>query len=444
MRNRNFSLEEVYGVGEKPLNECPTFVERDIHNQFKYCVESEEVHIIVYGASRQGKTWMVERYCPNFIRVGCDIKFTRNQIFKAILSELGIKVGEVTNDKGNEFNTEVGIEAKGSVKVPLLVKGEVKANGKINMGHHSGEGLSYINIDLDNHTEVISAIKNSIKDKFIVIENFHYLNNSVQKEFASSLREFLYHKIRVIIVGVWKETTKIASYVSDLSNRCEYIDIGDWLRPDLIKVVEKGNIAMNTAISDEVINLFIDNSGYNIGDFKSLLKNYYKIYGIHGTIIGNERMLDDIEIANASIEKSYKELIIPVLERIESLATQKKSGSKGMRYYIVKAILAIIDNTSSENLLNGIPFQDICNEVNAYEGIYFDTGNIKQELLQLHLREETGKANKGMNTNLIPLFYFDRSKNNGKLFILESALIAAKNHHGVKLNEILGTVENYV
>lgn len=290
---------------------------------------------------------------------------------------------------------------------------------------------------------MISAIKNNIRDNFIVIENFHYLNNSVQKEFASSLREFLYHKIRVIIVGVWKETTKIASYVSDLSNRCEYIDIGDWLKPDLLEVLKKGDIAMNTNISPEVVNLFVENSGYNIGIFKSLLKNYYKIYGIHETITGDKRILDDIEIANRAIDKSYMELIVPVLERIETLATQKKRGSKGMRYYIVKAILSIMDRTSSDNLLNGIPFQDISNEVNNYEGVNFDSGNIKQELIQLHLREETGKSNKGMNINLIPLFYFDRSKNNGKLFILESALIAAKNH-GTGLNEILGSVENYV
>lgn len=129
MNNKKFKLEEVYGLGEKPLNECPTFVTRDIHNQFKYCIESEESHIIVYGASRQGKTWMVERYCPEFIRIGCDIRFTRNQIFKSILSELGIKVGEVTNEKGKKIETKLKVQVKGGLRFLLLQRVKLELQG---------------------------------------------------------------------------------------------------------------------------------------------------------------------------------------------------------------------------------------------------------------------------------------------------------------------------
>lgn len=443
MSSKSYSLEEVYGIGEKPLYECPTYISKDVHKHFQYSVKSEKQHIVVYGASRQGKSWMVERYCPNFIRVGCDAKNTREQIFKSILLELDVIIGEKTVDSGQDFSGDLKVSIKGQASIPFVAKGEAGAEGTLHGGHYKNEQLSYLNIDLKNQSEVINAIKLKLDNRFIVIENFHYLNVETQKHLASSLREFLYHDIRTIIVGIWKETTKLASFVSDLSDRCEYFDIGDWIKEDLISIVDKGNDAMNTIIDEKIRDMFIENSGYNVGIFKSIVKNFYKLNFIYDTVKGNKQLLNDTSLADKALEKSFIEIINPVIDRLENLATSKKSGTKGMRFYIIKSILELMEKMASEDILKGINFQDIVHQVNEYEGVEFNPSNIKQELLQLHFREETGKSDKNMNNNLVPLFYFDRSKTNGKLFIVESALIAAK-EQGVALKDILGSVENYI
>lgn len=83
--------------------------------------------------------------------------------------------------------------------------------------------MTYTNINWESTGEVIRAIKESISNNFIVLDNFHDLKQDVQKEFATALREFLFHHIRVIFVSVWKESTKINARVPDLGNRVETV-----------------------------------------------------------------------------------------------------------------------------------------------------------------------------------------------------------------------------
>lgn len=443
MGSTQYSLEDVYGIGEIPPEDCPTYLERRVHKSFEYSVMHEKQHIVVYGASRQGKTWLVERYCHEFIRVGCDAKHTREKLFKSIMDELGITIAEITSTEMYEHGGK--LVGKGTVEgsLPFVAKGKGELGGELIDKSQNSSQFKYHNVDLTNQTEVIRAISERIKNKFIVIENFHYLNAEEQKVFASSLREFLYHNIRVIIVGVWKEATKLASFASDLSDRCEYIDIGDWKREELFEVVRKGDKALNIQIDEKIIELFIVNSGYNIGIFKSLLKNFCKINGIYETQ-DKIQILDSIETANEALEKSYKEVILPALERVNKLASSKKSGGKGLRYFIVKAILELISEKDTEYLLDGIELKDIVEKIGNFEDADFHSSNIKQELMALHLREETTSSGNGISTNLIPLFYFDQGKGQGKLLIVESALLAAKKNKYIKLSDFLGLKEHYV
>ncbi|MED1876953.1 ATP-binding protein, partial [Brevibacillus borstelensis] len=285
VKKDNYSLEEVYGIVEIPPEDCPTYVERKAHRDFNYAVKHEKQHIVVYGASRQGKTWLVEKYCPNFVRVGCDAKFTREELFKAILHELDVKVGNIQVGSKSGLSGEGKLEGKASINT-VIAKKEVIAGAKLALAEEDSEQLTYANITLTNQTEVISAIKERIGDSFIVIENFHYLDPAVQKLFAISLREFLYAGIRVIVVGVWKDTTKLVSLASDLTNRIEPVDIGDWKVEELGEIVTEGDKALNTQTDQAIIDKFIFNSGRNVGIFKSLLKNFCKVNGIYETVYG--------------------------------------------------------------------------------------------------------------------------------------------------------------
>lgn len=437
---QTYSLDDVFGIGEKPYPTCPTYFVRSVHKEFQYSVEHEKQHIIVYGASKQGKSWLVEWGCKSFVRIGCDLNNTRANLFKAMLDSIGYKVGQTTST--NSSYSETQLSGKMIVQGNAIV---AKGEGEFESGVVSNTGdntsFTYINIDLENQNEVISALREKIDGRFIVLENFHYLSQDVQKELASSLRDFLYYGIRVIIIGIWKETSKLENLVPDLSSRIEYIDIGNWSENELREVARLGANALNIDISENILNLIIKNSGYNIGIFKSNLKKVCKDNEIY-TTQSEKIVINDIDLATRSLENSYQQIINPVMDRIDSLATSKKAGTKGMRYYIVSAILSLIDEKTPEELLCGIDFQEIVSKVNISQG-QFNASNIKQELINIHTRSESIRSRKDKSNNVIPLFYFDRAKRNGVLYIVESVLIVAR-MKGEKFENILGAVEKYV
>lgn len=436
---RKYSLKEVFGVVEKPEVDCPTYIDRYAHQKFKSLIYGESGHIVVYGASRQGKSWLVERYCPSFVRVGCDAKFTRERLFKAILHSLGIEVGSIESGNSVEKGAKIGAKAIFGLQFPWFSKAETDIHSEVNSKQSDNKKISYVNIDLENQTEVISAINKVIGEKFILLENFHYMEAEVQKAFASSLREFLYHGIRVIIVGVWKEHTKINSFVPDLSDRIGYIDIGDWSVEELEKVVSEGERALRIKIDNEIIQRFIKASGRNVGIFKSLLKNFCFLNDVletQGSII----FLDRQDLAEAAIEQSFVEVIYPSIDRIHNLATSKKSGKKGLRYYILRAILTLMAERNVDELVNGIALDDIVNKIISFNEETFQTSNIQQELGMLHLREETVYSEGNSNPNFIPLFYYDSAAK--KVLIVESALLASK--YKLDLSKVLRPKQSYV
>lgn len=439
---KSFSLETIYGITEVPPENCPTYIERKAHKEFSYAVEHEKLHIVVYGASRQGKSWLIEKYCPKFVRIGCDSKFTRELLFKSILNELNISVGSIQKSTNSETGGEVQGNTKFGVDIPLVVKAEAGVESKLINKETSGDQISYTNIDLTNQSEVLNAIKNVIEDRIIVLENFHYLEPSVQKVFASSLKECLYYPIRVVIVGVWKETTKLVSLASDLTNRIEPIDIGDWSATELAEIVKEGDRALNVVTDENIISLFIDHAGCNVGIFKSLMKNYCKLNNLFFTNESKTIHLNDITKAHEAIEKSYQEVIVPSLDRLRKLASSKKSGGKGLRFYIIKALLGIISSTSIDKITEGIPLSDVVQKIDGFREEKFQPQNIKQELMVLHTREETITPDDDTNMNFIPLFYFDQGKD--KVFIVESALIGACKNKKIDLANFLGDKALYV
>lgn len=71
---------------------------------------------------------------------------------------------------------------------------------------------------------------NAIKfQKYIVLEDFHYLDIDIQRDFAVVLKAF--HeasKFCFIIIGVWLEENRLIVHNGDLTGRVIAIDADKW------------------------------------------------------------------------------------------------------------------------------------------------------------------------------------------------------------------------
>ena len=113
-----YSLVDTFGCSECPPQNCPTFLERNVHRKFQNALQCYNI-IVVYGESRQGKTWTIERYCPRQLRIGCTSAMTFDQIKIEMLHIIGLNVLEIEHlitdetEDGNQALSQIGFDMIG-------------------------------------------------------------------------------------------------------------------------------------------------------------------------------------------------------------------------------------------------------------------------------------------------------------------------------------------
>lgn len=194
-QQKKYSAVDVFGCPECPPQDCPTFIEREVHRRFKDAIDNNNI-IVVYGESRQGKTWTIERYCPNQLRIGCTSSKSVRQLKHDMLDILGIKVRQVEHSVTEEL--KAGVVSSTKVGSEIIAAAGMDSN--VSSTRSETLKTEYTTVDLDNDVEFLAIIKERSKGSYYIFDNFHYLPQSVQKEFCSLLKEFNYHSIKVIRV----------------------------------------------------------------------------------------------------------------------------------------------------------------------------------------------------------------------------------------------------
>ena len=424
---QKYDLCDVFGCPEQPPQNCPTFLERKIHKRFLNATKSYNI-IVVYGESRQGKTWTIDRYCPSQMRIGCTASMDIRQIKKDMLRAVDIEIRDVEHSITEEYSTGSNIYTE--VGADLIAQ----AGGGITTAVAHSETLktTYKTVDVDDSEEFFRILGEHSENCFFVFDNFHYLTPQIQQQ----LKEFNYRKIKVIIVGVWKESSKITALAPDLVNRCAHIDIGTWSKDELQQVTLLGENALNIAIAPGVAELFMRCCANNIGIYKDFLQKFCQNCDVYGTQ-RRKTQLNNYCIAADVADLVIKDAYTSLHDRIKNLTTPQKikKGSKNVRKKIVAAILKIIIGDDISSTQSGLALDRVQKEVEVIcktqDTPLIQSSNITQELGNLHLREE----NRQTGQNFIPLFYFD--KTNRKVLVIEPTIYMIKEYDCKLLQNIL-------
>lgn len=430
----SYNLQEVFGCLEQPPQNCPTFLERKVHREFLNALSSYNI-IVVYGESRQGKTWTIERYCSNQVRIGCTASMDIVQIKMDMLQAVNMEVCEVEHSITEEYSSGTNVYTN----IGNQMLSQAGGGTSTAIAHKETITTKYPTVDIGNSEEFLKNLSKKSQGKYFVFDNFHYLSPQVQQQFCSLLKEFNYRGIKIIIVGVWKESSKITALAPDLVNRCAHIDIGSWTDDELQKVANLGLSALNITSDNECIGLFKRCCASNIGIFKDFLQKYCQDNDIY-TTQAKPMHLNDYQTALNAAELVIREAYSPLHDRIKNLATPQRvrRESKNVRQKIIVAILSLIIKEDTSYTQSGLKAETIQAEIDNIcrergEAL-IQSSNVTQELGNLHLREE----NRQTNQNFIPLFYFD--KRNRKILVIEPTIYVIKEYKPILLQNILNEI----
>jgi len=236
---------EVYGISrELPLN----YVVRKSADERLLSSLTRDKHLVIYGSSKQGKT-SLRKHClqdSDYIVVQCSNKWSIEDINAAVLKQAGFELTQSTK-------TTVQGKAKLHAKIGLTLFGKgVEGGGEGEASRAKEVVKAGLDLDPADVNDIIAALQQIGFSKFIVLEDFHYLQLETQKDFSIALKAFHENsKFCFIIVGVWLEENRLTTFNGDLDGRVASINADHWDSGELEDVISTGETLLNISFTKE-------------------------------------------------------------------------------------------------------------------------------------------------------------------------------------------------
>jgi hypothetical protein len=358
-------LEEVFGVSAKPIQ---SYVEREeVDTRFREALASDK-QIIVYGSSKQGKTALVSKYLPyeENLLVSLTPKTTVLDIYHTVLSNAGIRITTGATER-RSTETNISFSAKVSALIPLFGGADAGTAGGRKVGSDAEQQFEEVPINLELPQHVAELLKRVDSKKWVILENFHYLNDETQKQFAFDLRAFQELGVRFVVLGVWREKNRMAQFNGDLLDRVGEIPVEPWSEIDFRRVVTKGADALGVSFAEEILAGAIRASFSSIGVFQELMKGICSTAGIKETRYPRVTITDPQTLAQTTTTKA-REYAARHQRALEAIAAGHTSGgAKGdlpplfLPYYLVRVVL----ESGYDGIANGMRRSDLHDRIRA-------------------------------------------------------------------------------
>ncbi len=336
-------VEDVFGVSVKQVK---SYIEREqVDNKFIEALKSDK-QIIVYGSSKQGKTALVKKYIDydDNIVISLSPKHTLKDIYQTILRKSGITL-RTSYTKGSGQSSTAKGKARIQGAIALVLKGTAEVGLDRSSNHSSTENYDEIEFNLELPDDVADIINRHGNKKVVILENFHYLSEEVQKDFAYDLRTFQELIVRFVIVGVWKESNRLSQFNGELQDRIDEIPVEPWTNEDFLRIIAKGEQELNIKFATTIKHLCLDNSFASVGVFQELLRLTCINFGIFNR--GDNAFIDSEDSFNKALAEKTNDYSERHLKNLEAIASGNNTQVQKdkplpffMHYYIVTDILS--------------------------------------------------------------------------------------------------------
>ncbi len=346
-----------------------SYIVRDNIDGLFTAVLNEDKHVVVYGASKQGKTALVSRYLPYDQNVVVRLSPNSNveDIYSSILRQCGvdIEIGKV-EEKDSEASATLGIRAKATIW--FFGEGEANASSGLKTVDKSQKNLKTIPFNLAVAQDIAELLKSVNFKKKIVLENFHYLTEEKQRQLSFDLRSFQEMGVIFVVLGVWRQKDKLRIYCPDLTDRVVDVAVEPWTEDEFHRVATDGAKHLNVDFAPDVIQHCIENSFGSIGVFQELLKHTCIAAGVSEWRQLSQQ-ISSIDFSNTAIQEKAEQYGATHLQALELISSGNVTHSKDkektplhLPYYLVCAILEM----GFAGLEHGISRSDIADRIKQH------------------------------------------------------------------------------
>jgi hypothetical protein len=290
------------------------------------------------------------------------------EILKQAGFELTVSSTTATSGKRKIFaNAKVGIFGA-----------KLESGAETERTEENGVTKAPLELDPLDVNDIIGALDQIGFDKFIVLEDFHYLPVDTQKDFSVALKAF--HEssgLCFIIIGVWLEENRLSVYNGDLVGRLLPINADKWEQSELKKVISDGEALLNVSFSENFKNELLNSCYESIYILQETCHQCCIIEGVHGTQDEHKEIGNNLRCG---------EIIDQVVNqqggRFNSFLTQFAEGFQDTELEMHKWLLYPLLSSDIKSIEKGFKQSEIRNILQNVHprGQELNSGNVTQSL----------------------------------------------------------------
>jgi hypothetical protein len=362
---------DVYGISrDLPLN----YVTRKLVDEALIENLTRDKHLVIFGSSKQGKT-SLRKHCLNesdYIIVHCSNRWSLDDLHSAILKSAGYELTQ------SSTKTETGkSKILATFKASLFGVG-IETGGEQAKEVTASKTTAPLEIDVSDVNDIIKALNGF--DRYIVLEDFHYLTVETQRDFSVALKAFHEQsKLCFIIVGVWLEEGRLTVYNGDLTGRIFGINADKWSKEELSQVITDGEALLNIRFSDTFKKQLLTGCLDSVYIVQESCYQACRLAGVHETVDDKE----PFEInGNVEVAQIIKEVVNQQTGRYNSFISQFAAGFQQTALEMYKWILYPILTSDVEHLEDGLGYREIRTTLQERHpmGRELNAGNVTQAL----------------------------------------------------------------
>ena len=356
-----YKTSDVFGVRSQLIE---SYIERPSVDELFSAALQDKNQVIVYGSSKQGKTSLTLKHLDpdGYVKVECSPQTQAIDIYRSILRQSNITYFE-SDTQGLSFEIASNINAGVKVKVPFMGEANLGAGTADKQTKTNTSKELYIEYNLELAQDVSELLRKKGIEKFIVLENFHYLSPEVQERLAYDLRVFQDLGVIFIVLGIWREANRLVQFNGDLLDRVTEVPVEPWLNEDFARVIEKGSKLLNvdfTRIQDKLIKSSFD----SVGVVQELCKQCCIAAGVKETsdttiTISEEDLLSALETKAGEYGGRHIRNFESFVDIARKTSNQSGKPSLAFPFYFIQLLLKTdLDNIeqglSRSTLLEGV------------------------------------------------------------------------------------------
>ena len=344
-----YRINDVFGLSRDiPLN----YIERQsVDTKLKRNLDRSK-HITIFGSSKQGKTCL-RKHCltpDQYILVSCNNKWSISDLNSHILKQAGY---EITDTTTRTVGGEAKIVASVEVGIPLLGKGDVE--GDANITGEQETSKHRLELDLADVNDIVSALKEIGFNKYIILEDFHYLKVETQRDFSFALKAFHENStFCFIIVGVWLDENRLSVYNGDLTGRLIPINADNWTDDELKQVIDRGADLLNVRFDDQFISSLVKACLGNVYIVQEACHRACEREGVTQTVTQKKLICRD-----QNAEEIIRELIQEQSGRYNAFISSYANGFQDTTLEMHKWLLYPILTSNIDELSSGLKYKAV-------------------------------------------------------------------------------------